>query len=111
MSMLWTAHDVKIWPSPAPVAMTYRYDGEDVVRAMPRLSFLLSNQVVGKLRGELEAISISLYEVSLSLSEQRHVRQIPLKPQALTLEEEKYLAQSFDGLSAFEPVDIYNVNS
>ena len=41
VSMLWTAHGVKIWPSPAPVAMTYRYAGEDVVRAMPRLSFLL----------------------------------------------------------------------
>ena len=30
--------------------------------------------------------------------------------QAVNLEEEKYMAQSFDGLSAFEPVDIYNVN-
>ena len=41
VSMLWTANGVEIWPWPAPVAMTYRYAGEDVVRAMPRLSFLL----------------------------------------------------------------------
>ena len=66
---------------------------------MPRLSFLLSDQVVSKLRGELDAISISLYEDSFS--EQRHVRRIPLKPQAVNLEEERYIAQSFDGLSAF----------
>ena len=85
VSMRWTAHGVKIWPSQAPVAMTYRYAGEGVVRAMPRLSFLLSDQVVSKLRGELDAISISLYEVSFS--EQRHVRRIPLKPQAVNLEE------------------------
>lgn len=106
--MLWTAHGVKLWPSPAPVTMAYRLVGEDVVRAMPRLSFLLSEQVLSRLGGELQAISISLHDVSLS--HQRHVRRIPLKPRALTLDEEKYMAQSLDGLSAFEPVDIYNVN-
>jgi hypothetical protein len=57
--MLWTAHGVKIWPSPVPVTMEYMYEGEAVIRAMPRLSFLMSDDVINKLWGELEAVSIS----------------------------------------------------
>lgn len=106
--MLWTAHGVKIWPSPAPVTMAYRFAGDDVLRAMPRLSSLLSDHVIGKLEGELEAISIELHEISLS--QQRHVRRIPLKPAPISSAEAKYMAQSLDGLTVFEPVDIYNVN-
>lgn len=108
VSMLWTAHGVKIWPSPAPVTMEYMYEGEAVIRAMPRLSFLLSDDVMTKLCGELEVVSISQYEISLS--EQRRVRRVPLKPNAITDEEAQHMSQSIDGLSAFEPVDIYNVN-
>jgi len=106
--MLWTAHGVKIWPAPAPVNMTYMFAGEDVVRAMPRLSSLLSDEVLHVLGFELEAISIGLHEISLS--QERDVRRIPLKPTPLSPSEAKYMATSLDGLSAFEPVDIYNVN-
>src|SRR5690606_5987337 len=64
VSMLWTAHG--LWPpSPAPVTMAYRIVGEDVVRAIPRLSYFLSEKVLSRLRGELQAISIALYDVSL----------------------------------------------
>ena len=108
VSMLWTAHGVKLWPSPAPVSMAYVLEGGNVVRAMPRLSFLMSDELLHKLGEELQAITISLYENSLS--EQRRVRRIPLKPRAITDAEEKHLRQSLDGLSSFEPVDIYNVN-
>ena len=108
MSMLWTAHGIKIWPTPAPITMTYVLAGEDVIRAMPRMSYLLSDDLITRLGVELRDISISLFEVSLS--EQRHVRRIPVKPRAITLAEEQHMAQSLDGLSAFEPVDIYNVN-
>ena len=45
-----------------------------------------------------------------SVCEQRHVRRVPLKPPALTQEEHDHLIQSLDGLSCFEPVDIYDVN-
>ena len=107
--MLWTAHGVRLWPSPVPVTLEYILDGETIVRAMPRLSFLLSDEILNKLNGELQTIGISLYE--FSLSEQRHVRRIPLKPIVITDDEAKHLAQSLDGLSTFEPVDIYNVNS
>ena len=102
VSLLWTAHGVKLWPSPAPATMEYILDGETIVRAMPRLSFLLSDELLNKLNGELQTMGISLYE--FSLSEQRHVRRIPLKPIAITDDEAKHLAQSLDGLSAFDPV-------
>ena len=108
VSMLWTAHGVKIWPSPAPVSFAYRFAGDEVLRAMPRLSSLLSDDVVHRLEGELGVISIALHEISLS--QQRHVRRIPLKPPPISAAEAKYMAQSLDGLTAFEPVDIYDVN-
>jgi hypothetical protein len=56
----------------------------------------------------LEVVSISQYEILLP--EQRRVRRVPLKPNVITDEETQHMAQSIDGLSAFEPVDIYNVN-
>src|SRR5690606_39196574 len=79
-----------------------------IVRAMPRLSFLMADMILEQLSDALVGIGIYLHGVSLS--EQRHVRRIPLKPVPLTEEEASHLAQSFDGLSVFEPVDIYNVN-
>ena len=106
--MLWTAHGVKVWPAPAPVSMSYVENGDTIVRAMPRLSFLMSDMILEQLSDALVGIGIYLHGVSLS--EQRHVRRIPLKPVPLTEEEASHLAQSFDGLSVFEPVDIYNVN-
>lgn len=108
VSMLWTVHGVKIWPNVSSLTMNYCYNGEDLIRAMPRLSLLLSDSVINTLSSKLGQISIGLYEVSLS--EQRHVRRVPLKPNPLTVTEEKYMSQSLDGFQNFEPVDIYNVN-
>ena len=108
VSMLWTAHGVKIWPGPRAVTMPYTYEGDQPVGAMPRLSFLLSDDVINQPDGKLRAVSIHLHPESLS--ERRHVRRVPIKPIAVTPEEDHYMSQSLDGLGCFEPVDIYNVN-
>ena len=35
VSMLWTAHGVKVWPGQSPVTMSYVYNGDIPIRAMP----------------------------------------------------------------------------
>ena len=89
VSMLWTAHGVKIWPGPCAVTMSYTYDGDQSVNAMPRLSFLLSDGIINQLDGKLRAVSIHLYPGSLS--ERRRVRRVPIKPTAVTPEEDHYM--------------------
>ena len=71
----------------------YVYSGDEVVRAMPRLSVLLSNDLLNRIHRELAAIP--LYGFTSSLSELRHVRRVPLKADAATIDEEKHMAQSF----------------
>ena len=90
MSMLWTAHGVKIWPAPAPVSMSYIQNGDAIVRAMPRLSFLMSDMILKQLSDALVDIGIHLYGVPLS--EQHYVRRIALKPVPLTDDEAAHLA-------------------
>ena len=75
---------------------------------MPLLSLLLSNDLLNRIHRELAAIPLNGF--SSSLSELRHVRRVPLKADAATIEEEKHMAQPLDGLAAFHPVDIYDVN-
>ena len=70
----------------------YCFSDGEVIRAMPRLSSLLSDDVIHQLEGELSAISIALHEVSLS--QQRRVSRIPLKPPPISSVEAKYMAQS-----------------
>ena len=72
------------------------YEGDQSVGAMPRLSFLLSDGIINQLDGKLHAISIHLHPESLS--ERRHVRRVPIKPIALTPEEDHYMSQSLDAL-------------
>ena len=88
--------------------MSYTYEGDQPVGAMPLLLFLLSEGIINQLDGKLRAVSIHLHPESLS--ERRHVRRVPIKPRAVTPEEDHYTSQSLDGLGCFEPVDIYNVN-
>ena len=88
--------------------MSYTYEGDQPVGAMPPLSFVLSGGRINQLDGKLRAVSIHLHPESLS--EGRHVRRVPIKPIAVTPEEDHYMSQSLDGLGCFEPVDIDNVN-
>ena len=108
VSMLWTAHGVKVWPGNPPVTMSYVYNGDVPTRAMPPLSFILSGVMVTSMLEDLKTLSIHFQPHSLS--EHRHVRRVPLKPLPLTIEEAKYMSLSLDGLRCFEPIDIYNVN-
>lgn len=107
-SMLWTAHGIKKWPGEPPVNLKYLYANGDCVRAMPPLSFILSDEILAATCNEL--ILMSIHHQQESLSEQRHVRRVPLKPSALTPDEAHHMSQSLDGLRCFEPVDIYNTN-
>ena len=75
---------------------------------MPRLSILLSDENLDFLTNQLKRMKMVYHP--FSVCEQRHVRRVPLKPPALTQEEHDHLIQSLDGLSCFEPVDIYDVN-
>ena len=108
VSMLWTAHGVKVWPGNPPVTMSYVYNGDVPTRAMPPLSFILSDVMVTSILEDLKLLSIHFQPHSMS--EHRHVRRVPLKPLPLTIEEAKYMSLSLDGLRCFEPIDIYNVN-
>src|SRR5690606_1658467 len=57
-----------------------------------------------------EPSALSMHYHAISMSHQRQVRRVPLKPPALTREEHDYMSQSLDGLRFFEPVDIYKTN-
>ena len=106
--MLWTAHGVKVWKQPAPVSMSYVFQNARICSAMPPLSYILSNQVLSALADEVCDLALNYHPTSLSTV--RNVRRIPLKPLALTEDEHIYMSQSLDGLSVFEPVDIYSDN-
>ena len=108
VSMLWTAHGVKVWPGQSPVTMSYVYNGDIPIRAMPPLSFIISDVMISSVLDEMTLLSIHFQPNALS--EHRHVRRVPLKPPPMTIDEKDHMAQSLDGLSCFEPIDIYNVN-
>jgi len=75
---------------------------------MPRLSFILSNEILTSLSDELKNVNIQYHQFAISV--QRKVSRVPVKPMALSKEEEEHMKQSLDGLSCFHPVDIYNTN-
>ena len=105
--MLWTAHGVKVWKQPAPVSMSYVFQNARICSAMPPLSYILSDQVLAQLADEVCDLALNYHTTSLSTV--RNVRRIPLKPLPLTEDEHIYMSQSLDGLSVFEPVDIYSI--
>ena len=86
------------------MTMSYVYNGDLPARAMPPLSFILSDVMVSSILEDLKLLSMHFQPHSIS--EHRHVRHVPLKPLPLTIEEAKYMSLSLDGLRCFEPVDI-----
>ena len=58
VSMLWTAHGIKKWPGLPPVTLKYIYDGDLSIRAMPRLSILLSDENLDVLTNQLKGMKM-----------------------------------------------------
>ena len=102
----WTAHGAKLFP--------LRYDESWVVdngalhSACPPLTGILHKDNLARLVLHLSKIDIKQFDSSFVY--RRHVNRVPLKAHPLTKDEEKHYSRSFDGLSTFVPVDIYEDN-
>jgi hypothetical protein len=86
-------------------------DGSSTISAFPQLDQLLANPCHAALLTSLR--SVSYYQYDTSIVVKRDVRRIPLRldfKTAIDANEANHLRASFDGLSHFYPVDIYQEN-
>src|SRR3569623_757084 len=88
--------------------MSYIYSEGRPCRAMPPLAVLLSDNMLIFISQSLIDVEIHLYPHSLST--ERSVRRVPIKPVPQTVEEADHMALHSDGLQYFEPVDVYDTN-
>lgn len=105
-SLAWTAHGVKLWDRPGNV--NYRIRDGTPVPAMPELEDIFDERGLCNLIDRLVALPIFQYEDSLTFS--RDVRRVPLKIQSDIEAELKHQEKSYDGLTQFFPLDIYDSN-
>jgi len=102
----WTAHGAKLFP--LCYDESWVVDNGALHSACPPLTGILHKDNLARLVLHLSKIDIKQFDSSFVY--RRHVNRVPLKAHPLTKDEEKHYSRSFDGLSTFVPVDIYEDN-
>jgi hypothetical protein len=105
-ALQWTAHGVKKWPSVHSLRYVERKD--NIIAAMPFLLDIVDVSISDALYTQLLPINIHYFEQSISFT--RDLRRVPIKPNALTVDEKNHMSTSYDGFNFFFPVDIYTDN-